>query len=163
MAKPLEVTVKESISELKGLQKQYPSKVKQLQMLLLLKQQGALSQLALARQLSVSDRSVYEWRKQYMQHGLDYVLKENRGGHKPAALCGKSYQALSKRLNNPKEGFRSFVEMQQWLYTEFGIEMEYQALNKYVKRKFDAGLKVSRKSHVQKATADEAVFKKPVR
>ena len=70
---------------------------------------------------------------------------------------------MSNCLNNPKEGFRSFIEVQQWLASEFGIEMQYHAVNKYVKRKFGARLKVSRKSHVLKSPADEAVFKNLVR
>ncbi|MBP6431715.1 MAG: hypothetical protein KA319_08110 [Ferruginibacter sp.] len=49
--------------------------------------------------------------------------------------------------------------MQQWLLDEFGIDMNYHAVNKYVKRKFGARLKVSRKNHVLKSPADEAVFK----
>ena len=69
---------------------------------------------------------------------------------------------LAGRLNNPKEGFRSFIEIQQWLSAEFNISMGYHAVNKYVKRKYGARLKVSRKSHVLKSPADEAVFKKPV-
>ncbi|MEJ0105393.1 MAG: hypothetical protein WDO19_23800 [Bacteroidota bacterium] len=40
--------------------------------------------------------------------------------------------------------------------------MGYHAVNKYVKRKYGARLKVSRKSHVLKSPAAEAVFKKPV-
>ncbi len=72
------------------------------------------------------------------------------------------FQKLASRLNNAKEGFRSFIEIQQWLLNEFGIDMGYLAVNKYVKRKFGARLKVSRKSHMQKSPADEAVFKKPV-
>ena len=91
------------------------------------------------------------------------MLSDNRGGYKKAAITPKVNKALSDRLNNPKEGFRSFIEVQQWLVTEFGIEMEYHAVNKYVKRKFGARLKVSRKSHVLKSPGDEAVFKKPVR
>ena len=38
--------------------------------------------------------------------------------------------------------------------------MGYHAVNKYVKRKFGARLKVSRKSHVLKDPAAEVVFKK---
>ncbi len=38
--------------------------------------------------------------------------------------------------------------------------MGYHAVNKYVKRKYGARLKVSRKSHVLKSPAAEAVFKK---
>jgi transposase len=98
----------------------------------------------------------------YLQGGIEALLQENRGGHKKAAITDKVHQTLSKRLNNPKEGFRSFIEIQQWLKQEFGIEMQYHAVNKYVKRKFGGRLKVSRKSHVGKSPADEAVFKKPV-
>ena len=49
--------------------------------------------------------------------------------------------------------------MQQWLGTAIGIEMNYHAINKYVKRKFGARLKVSRKSQLLKSPADEAVLK----
>ena len=90
------------------------------------------------------------------------MLQDKRGGYKKSAITTQAKQALSNRLNNPKEGFRSFKEVQQWLATEFGIEMKYHAVNKYVKRKFGARLKVSRKSHVLKSPADEAVFKKPI-
>lgn len=67
---------------------------------------------------------------------------------------------LSARLNNAKEGFRRFIEVQQWLCTPFDIEMEYRGVNKYVKRKYGASLKISRKSQVLKSPAKEAVFKK---
>lgn len=163
MAKPLSIQIAESVPELKALQKKHPTKVKQLQMLLLLKKHGPLSQLVLAERLGVSDKSVSQWRKAYKEQGIQYLLQEKRGGYKPAALSGKPQAALSKRLNNAQEGFRSFVEVQQWLFTEFGIKMGYQAVNKYIKRKFGAKLKVSRKSHVQKDPAAEAVFKKPFR
>ena len=158
-----EIVVKESHSQLRLLQKQNPSKYKILQMLILVKQQGQVSKYLLASQLGSSHSSVGKWRTDYTTNGLDYLLKENRKGTKKAAITPKVNQALSDRLNNPKQGFRSFIEVQQWLAAEFGIEMEYHAVNKYVKRKFGARLKVSRKSHVLKSSADEAVFKKPVR
>jgi transposase len=158
-----EILVKESLSQLRLLQKQNPSKYKILQMLILLKQQGCISKYLLAQQLGSSHSSVGKWRSDYVSNGLASLLKENRKGTKKAAITPKVNEALSNRLNNPKEGFRSFIEVQQWLVAEFGIEMEYHAVNKYVKRKFGARLKVSRKSHVLKSPADEAVFKKPVR
>ena len=90
------------------------------------------------------------------------MLKETRGGNKIATITAIANEKLANRLNNPKEGFRSFIEIQQWLEKEFKIVMDYHAVNKYVKRKFGARLKVSRKSHVQKSPADEVVFKKPI-
>lgn len=163
MRQILAISVKEKLSELRTLQRQYPGKHKAIQMLILLKQKGPLSKDDLAGMTGASTQSIHTWRTIYRKSGIEALLQENRGGHKKAAISGKIHQQLSKRLTDPKGGFRSFVEIQQWLQKEFGIEMEYHAVNKYVKRKFGARLKVSRKSHVQKSPADEAVFKKPVR
>ena len=163
MRQILSIPIKESIQELRLLQKQNTSKYKALQMLLLLKQKGPLSKNKLSELTGASDKSVHIWRRNYMQGGIDQLLKDNRGGKKAAKITPSIHQKLGKRLTNPKQGFRSFIEIQQWLLQEFGIEMQYHAVNKYVKRRFGARLKVSRKSHVQKSPADEAVFKKPIR
>lgn len=163
MRQVLTISVREKLSELRTLQRQYPGKYKAIQMLILLKQKGLLSKDVLAAMTGASTQSIHTWRTKYRSGGIEVLLQESRGGHKKAAITDKVHQQLGKRLTNPKEGFRSFIEIQQWLEKEFGIEMEYHAVNKYVKRKFGARLKVSRKSHVQKSPADEAVFKKPIR
>jgi transposase len=155
--------IKETLAELRNLQKRYPSKFKSLQMLIVLKQQGGISKYAVAEQLGSSQSSVGKWRTIYIEQGIAGLLVENRRGTKAGKITAPAEKQLTARLNNPKQGFRSFIEVQQWLAAEFGIEMEYHAVNKYVKRKFGAKLKVSRKSHVLKSPADEAVFKKPVR
>lgn len=163
MRQILAISIREKLSELRILQKQYPGKYKAIQMLILLRQKGPLSKDDLAVMTGASTQSIHSWRTKYLSGGMEALLQENRGGHKKAAITDKVHQQLSKRLTSPKEGFRSFIEIQQWLEKEFGIKMEYHAVNKYVKRKFGARLKVSRKSHVQKPPAAEAVFKKPVR
>ncbi len=163
MLQPLQITVKESVGELRLYQKRFPSKFKALQMLILIKQQGSLSKDKLALLLGSGHSSVLSWRRIYLHGGIEALLVENRGGFKKAKITAAAEKQLAQRLHNPKEGFRSFIEIQQWLLTEFNIAMEYHAVNKYVKRKYGARLKVSRKSHVQKSPADEAVFKKPVR
>lgn len=134
-----------------------------IQLLLLIKTGKAYCREHLANALGVDPNSAQNWKKRYELGGIEQLLSDKRGGKKQASINPKAHQALSKRLTNPKEGFRSFIEIQQWLEKEFGIEMEYHAVNKYVKRKFGARLKVSRKSHVGKDPAAEAVFKKPVR
>jgi transposase len=162
MPKKIIVTVKETLKELKQLQKTIPQKTKMIGMLLLLKKHPLSTKLNLSVQLGVSDKSIQVWRDNYLKGGIDLMLEDKRGGYKKPAINAVANQKLANRLNNPKEGFRSFIEVQQWLATEFGIEMNYHAVNKYVKRKFGARLKVSRKSHVLKSPADEAVFKKPI-
>ncbi len=163
MLQPLSVPVRQSISELRGLQKRHSKKYKALQMLVLLKQQGNLSKDRLSLLLGSSDKSVSKWRNQYLAGGIAALLIDNRGGKKPGKITTAVHKKLSERLGNPKQGFRSFIEIQQWLEKEFDVAMQYHAVNKYVKRKFGARLKVSRKSHVQKSPADEVVFKKSIR
>jgi len=163
MLRPLSFIIKESLPELRLLQRQHPGRYRVLQMLITLKKQGPLSKDRLSILTGASDKSIHIWRRHYISGGIEQLLKENRGGKKPAKITSAVHDKLAKRLNSPKEGFRSFIEIQQWLLQEFGIEMQYHAVNKYVKRRFGARLKVSRKSHVQKSPADEAVFKKPTR
>jgi transposase len=161
MAKPLEIIVKESVKELKKLQKQYPGKHSIIQMLVLLKEGKQNTKDGLAQALGVSSKSVQTWRTTYKNKGIDPLLEENRGGHKPAQITQEIATAIESRLTNPKEGFRGYTEAQQWVNTTFGLTMKYQAVNKYLKRKFKTKLKVARKSHINKDPADEAVFKKP--
>ena len=163
MLQPLSVPIQQSIAELRDLQKRHLKKYKALQMLVLLKQQGNLSKDKLSLLLGSSDKSISIWRNQYLAGGIGELLLDKRGGKKPGKITMTVHKRLSERLNNPKEGFRSFIEIQQWLEKEFDVAMQYHAVNKYVKRKFGAKLKVSRKSHVQKSPADEVVFKKAIR
>ena len=162
MRQIIKVKVTEELSELRRLQKNHPQKFKALQMLVILKKQPQVRKIDLALQTGCSDKSIQVWRSKYLQGGIDALLKDSRGGSKAAAITPAVHDKLSGRLNDPKGGFRSFTEIQQWLKDDFSISMNYHAVNKYVKRKFGARLKVSRKSHVLKTPADEAVFKKPV-
>jgi transposase len=160
MPQSIQVPVKESVAELRLYQRRFPSKFKALQMLIIIKQQGCLSKYQLASLLGSGHSSVVSWRRIYLKGGIEALLIENRGGLKKGKITAAAEKKLSQRLNNPKQGFRSFIEIQQWLLAEFNISMEYHAVNKYVKRKYGARLKVSRKSHVLKSPAAEAVFKK---
>jgi transposase len=161
MLQPKQIIVKETLSALRSYQKRYPSRFKALQMLIAIKEYGSLSKDKLGSLIGSSHSSVLKWRNLYLTGGIATLLVEKRGGFKKAKITASAEKELAARLHNPKQGFRSFIEIQQWLLDEFDIAMEYHAINKYVKRKFGARLKVSRKSHVQKAPADEAVFKKP--
>lgn len=159
MLQPLQICVKESLQELRLLQRRHPGKHKVMQMLIAIKKHGSLSKDKLSAITGASDKSIHIWRKVYISGGMELLLKERRGGNKPGRITSAIHNRLAERLHNPKEGFRSFIEIQQWLQTEFGIEMQYHAVNKYVKRKFGARLKVSRKSHVQKSPLTKRFLK----
>ena len=161
MAKALNVVVKESVKDLKSIQKQKPSYYSRIQMLLLIKEGKFVTKDALSEALQVSTQSVHIWRTKYNAGGIDRLLEDKRGG-KPAQITAPIHERLSTRLNSGKEGFKSFVEIQEWLQENFGIEMKYQALNKYIKRKFGARPKVARKSHIDKDENAAALFKKTI-
>lgn len=161
MAKALTVIVKESVKELKSIQRQKPSYYSRIQMLLLIKEGKYTTKDSLAEVLQVSTQSVHIWRTKYNAGGIEKLLEDKRGG-KPAKITNDAYQQLSNRLNSSKEGFKTYIEIQTWLKDNFGLEMKYQALNKYVKRKFGAKPKVARKSHINKDDSAEALFKKTI-
>lgn len=130
-------------------------------MLILLKHDGSLTKNYMGTALGVSSNSIQLWRRCYEQHGIDALLSDKRGGNKPAQISPVIHKKIEKRLNSPTEGFKSYKEAQDWI-NSFGLKMKYQAVNKYLKRRFDVKLKVARKSHIHKDPADEAVFKKPI-
>jgi transposase len=161
MAQLLKLTVKESEAALKQMLKSKPLHLhNRIRMLQLIKKGKIQTKDALAEALRVSPSTIHGWRMRYRTGGLPVLLKDDRGGKKTAAIQGETYRALEKRLHSPKEGFRSFVELQQWLKQEYGITMGYHAVNKFVKRKFKARLKAGRKSHVLKDEVLAEDFKK---
>ncbi len=162
MAKALIVNVTESTKELKSIQRQKPSYYSRIQMLLLIKEGKFITKDSLAEALKVSTQSVHIWRTKYNAGGIALLLEDKRGG-KPAKITGQVHQQLSDRLNSSKEGFISFIEIQQWLKENFGIEMKYQAINKFVKRKFGGKPKVARKSQINKDDSAETLLKKTIR
>ena len=161
MPKKITINVKESIKELKGLQKKQPSNYNRLQMLILIKEGIIVSKDGLAAALNVSNKSVHVWRTRYNEGGIEALLEDNRGG-KQGQITEKVHQKLATRLNNSKDGFKSFIEIQQWLKENFDIQMEYHAVNKYIKRKFGARPKVARKSHIGRDDSAVALFKKTI-
>jgi transposase len=161
MAKALEVKIKESLAELRQLQKTQPNKRVRIQMLVLIKEEKQQTKDGLAKALGVSNKSVHTWRGNYLKGGMELMLEDKRGGNKVAQITPSMSLRIEKRLSNPKEGFKSYVEAQRWINDHFGLQMEYHAVNKFLKRKYQTKLKVARKSHINKDAAAEAVFKKP--
>lgn len=160
MARPIHIIIKESIKELKSIQKLKPFYYNRVQMLILIKEGVIVTKDDLAQALSASNKSVQTWRTKYIEGGIERLLEDNRGGKKVGQITPQIHQQLRARLNESKEGFKSFVEVQQWLKENFGIEMQYHAVNKYLKRKFGARPKVARKSHMDKDDNAVALFKK---
>jgi hypothetical protein len=53
---------------------------------------------------------------------------------------------IEKRLSSPTEGFKSYIEAQQWINEHLGLEIGYQAARNYLRLYFGTKLKVGRKT-----------------
>lgn len=158
---PIEVI--ESVEDLKvALSRAAPHLRPRIKMLLAVSK-GITSVGELAAKTGASTESIRTWKNKYRAGGLEVLLHEGRGGDKRSGISAEQKQKIDQKLSNPKDALRSYTEAQAWLKEELGIEKQYHALNKYLKRNFGTKLKVGRKSHVKKDEAVVAVFKKPAR
>ena len=161
MAHPLQLKIKEPLSQLKRLRWQQPQHLRsRLQMLILIKEKKAFSKNDLADALGVNHNSVQTWRTAYRKGGLSALLRFKRGGFKPSLISPTVHRAIEKRLKNPTEAFNGYEQLRRWIDEHYLPAINYHTVNKYVKRHFGAKLKVARKSHIQKDEQAVKEFKK---
>lgn len=160
MALLYRIEVKEDAQTLSKLYRQtslvFRPRIRMLQLI----EQGICSTKELSQKTKASADRIGHWKKQYAQGGIDALTEEKRGMYQRGAISPEQHTAIEKRLSEPKEGFTSYIAARTWINATFGLEMQYQAVNKYLKRNFHTKLKVGRKSHVQKDGAVETAFKK---
>lgn len=133
-----------------------------LKMLLWIKK-GMHSTQQLAAKLGVCRNCIAVWKKLYQREGVGALLQEKRGGHKQGGISKDHHVLIEAKLREVKGGFTSYKQAQAWINERFGLQMKYDAVNKYLKHHFHTKLKTGRKSHVQKDPLAEAAFKKGVR
>ena len=155
------IEIKEGVSELKSrLKVVEPFKQPRIQLLLLIKSDTVCTKKGLAAALGINQNTAQSWRKQYEKGGLDLLLSDNRGGKKPCIIDAATDAAILEKLSSTTDSPRSFTELQQWVSTNHIPDINYHTLNKHVKRRHGAKLKVARKSHVNKDAGAVEAFKK---
>ena len=161
MAHPLQLKIKETLPQLKGVLRKQPQHLRhRIQMLILMKEGKAYSKRELADALGVNHNSVQTWRTAYKKRGLSALLKFERGGFKPSVIPPKVHRAIEKRLKNPIGAFNGYEQLRRWIDEHYLPAINYQTINSYVKRHFGAKLKVARKSHINKDEQAVKEFKK---
>jgi transposase len=155
------LTITESATDLKKIQKQQPGYLAiRIQMLLVMKTKDIHSKRDLSEALGVSANTIQSWKTMYSTGGLGDLLSYSRGGHKKAIIFGATEKKILAKLSNAHDAPRSFKELQQWVDQHLIKGINYHTLNKHVKRKFKAKIKVVRKSHVLKDEQAVSAFKK---
>jgi len=164
MAKPLSITVQESVEELqKYLRKASCETIKKrIKMLIAIKKREpeALSQKELAKICKYNPNSISAWRKLYLTGGIEAVIQHNWTGTESRHITKEQYERLSEKLNDPTNGLVGYTELLNWVETEFDISMKYTTLYEYAKRNFKTKIKVARKSHIKKNEDALIDFKK---
>lgn len=164
MSLPLSIHIKESINDLRRLQRKHGELIgKRLQVLIEIKRhesKGGISKRELSKITGVNHNSIVKWRKQYLEHGLDILLKHGRKGFKPSIITQEEHHLLEAKLSDPTNGLQGYKELLQWVEETFGKQMKYTTLYEYVKRHFKTKIKVARKSHIKKDEQAVEDFKK---
>lgn len=137
-----------------GLKRQFkaerhPAKRQRLQALYLLASQQAHSRSELATMLGISRNTIAVWLRTYAAGGLPALLQVYVPAGKPPTLTAPQLAQLTARLAEPT-GESSYVEVQRWLNTTFGLDLTYNAVHKLVRYTLGAKLKVPRPSHPKK-------------
>jgi len=163
MSHPFQINVKESISELRKLQRTSgPLISKRLLMLIAIKQHGktGISKRDLSTITGINHNSIVKWRNQYNKEGIESLLTHGRIGFKKSVISKEEHSKIEKKLKDPKNGIRGYKELLEWVEKDMGKDMKYITLLKYVQRHFGSKIKVARKSHVKKDEEQVNTFKK---
>jgi transposase len=119
-----------------------------------------ISKRVVADIVGVNHNSVQTWRTIYQQGGIAAILKHDRKEGRPSAITAEEHLLIEKKLHDPKNGLRGYVELLSWVEAEFKKTIKYNTLLKYSVRHFGSKIKVARKSHIKKDEEAVVTFKK---
>jgi transposase len=161
MAKPLFIQVKETVNELRVLQRKHGELIgKRIQMLIVIKKEGSLSKTKLSSLTGVSHNSIVKWRQAYLSGGISVLLEHGRTGFKKSVFSEDEHIAMETKLRDPENGLVGYKELQQWAENKFQRPVKYITVLKYCQRNFGSKVKVARKSHIKKDNQAVDTFKK---
>lgn len=160
MARPKVTTVKESIEELKKYRSQVTSyrSSKKLDFLLLFCEFPDTSVLEASKRLQIGTSTITRWFHHYKESGLESFLASFTRKRTSKIITPAIHEALESKLRNPKASFSGYKDAQQWVEQEFGVQIHYLALWRYMTNKLESKLKVPRKSNIKKDKEAEAEF-----
>jgi transposase len=163
MAGVTSIIVKESLDEITERLRQtsQPIVKERLQVLYWLKQEQAPSISKIAKAIGRHRGTLQEWLRIYRAEGLAAleIVKSSPGGGN-RVIPNWAEAALSKRLQEPENGFDSYGAVQQWMSETLGVEAEYHAVYQMTRYRLKAKLKVARPQHYKQNKDSRLAFKK---
>jgi len=155
--------VKESILELKKLQKQQKTvkAEKRVLCLLFLKTNKFTTQTLLAESLAISRQSLVRWLSLYRKAGIQGILLEPSRNKPSKIITPEIHQGLSEKVQEATSPLLGYLDAQRWVEEKYGVKVKYHWLRVYMIKHFKTKLKVPRKSHIKKDEKAITTFLKP--
>lgn len=164
MSYPLPIHIKESITELRAIQRKGSELIaKRMLVLIEIKkhEKEGISKRELSVLTGINHNSIIKWRKMYLAEGLESLLSHGRvGGFKKSVISAEEHQQIEQLLKDPNNGIRGYKELLDWVRTKLSKDIKYITLVKYAQRHFGTKIKVARKSHINKDKEAVEAFKK---
>ena len=132
-------------------------KKQRLTALYLLQSGEAKNRQQVAALIGVNRKTVGHWLDAYQAGGIDQMLYRRYPPGRSPLLSTAQLQALRAELDKPC-GFSSYGAIQQFIASTYQVEMSYKAVYSLVHDKWQAKLKVPRKSHEKKNEALTETF-----
>lgn len=155
--------VKESILELKKLQKQQKTvkAEKRVLCLLFLKTNKFTTQTLLAESLAISRQSLVRWLSLYRKAGIQGILLEPSRNKPSKIITPEIHQGLLEKVQEATSPLLGYLDAQRWVEEKYGVKVKYHWLRVYMIKHFKTKLKVPRKSHIKKDEKAITTFLKP--
>lgn len=163
MSLPKSIKIKESLRELRALQKKsIPLIANRIKVLMEFKknEKTGISKRVVAINTGLDPNSVQRYRTLYIQGGLKLLIQYEKRAGRQSLISKEEHKQLETILKDPKNGLRGYTELQNWVEKEFNKTIKYNTLLKYSVRHFQSKVKVARKSHVKKDVEAVDIFKK---
>ncbi len=161
MARRLKLDITETTDYLEKSLKQAKSgsQKERLQLLWWLKTGQVTEHQELSRRLGRAPATITRWLSKYRQGGLPQLLEVKTPPGATPKIQGEALEKLQERLKC-EEGFGSYGEIVEWLAQECQLEVKYHTVNRFVREKLKADLKVPRPVSSQQNPTAVETFKK---
>lgn len=164
MSKRKEITIVESIEEIKKLRSKQSLLYKERRLLWLqyLKESKGISRASSSKKSGISLRTQERWIARYNSGGIEGLLKDAPNLKKSKIITEEIHQGLSNRVNSCENPFLGYWDAKDWVLSEYGVEITYHWIRAYLIKHFKTKLKTPRKSHYKKDNqAIDAFLKTP--
>lgn len=130
MAGVCKLNITETVEELKNLltTQKTASGFQKIQALYLFKISQVKTVKDLALLIGVNRITIQRWLKKYRTQGLKGLLTVHHSGGRKPTIPPQVYAGLEERLKDPKNGFKTYSEIQDWLTKEYDITASYKAI-----------------------------------